>query len=238
MAGHSHWAGIKHKKGRQDKVRSKLFSKLSREITVAAKLGDKDPNMNPRLRSAIQAAKQSNMPKENINRAISKSDSNTGENFENLRYEGYGAFNTALIIETLTDNKNRTASTIRTILQKNGGRLGENGSTSHLFYNCGVIKIDKKVLNDNAALELAINSGANECESSINYHEIICEKKDFYKVKSNVEKKISNLMDSSIEWRARVSLNLSKEQNEKVITMLENLDEIDDVQNIFINCKF
>ena len=110
MAGHSHWAGIKHKKGRQDKVRSKLFSKLSREITVAAKLGDKDPDLNPRLRSAIQAAKQSNMPKENINRAISKSQSNNGENYENLRYEGYGAFNTALIIETLTDNKNRTAS--------------------------------------------------------------------------------------------------------------------------------
>ena len=118
MAGHSHWAGIKHKKGRQDKVRSKLFSKLSREITVAAKLGDKDPNINPRLRSAIHAAKQSNMPKENINRAISKSQLNSNENYENLRYEGYGAFNTALIIETLTDNKNRTASTIRTILQK------------------------------------------------------------------------------------------------------------------------
>ena len=134
MAGHSHWAGIKHKKGRQDKVRSKLFSKLSREITVAAKLGDKDPTMNPRLRSAIQVAKQSNMPKENINRAISKSDSNSGENYETLRYEGYGACNTALIIESLTDNKNRTASTIRTILQKNGGRLGENGSTSHLFF--------------------------------------------------------------------------------------------------------
>ena len=113
-----------------------MFSKLSREITVAAKLGDKDPDMNPRLRSAIQAAKQSNMPKENINRAINKSDSNSNENYENLQYEGYGAFNTALIIETLTENKNRTASTIRTILQKNGGRLGKNGSTSHLFYNC------------------------------------------------------------------------------------------------------
>ena len=144
MAGHSHWAGIKHKKGRQDKVRSKLFSKLSREITVAAKLGDKDPGMNPRLRSAIQAAKQSNMPKENINRAISKSELVLGENYENLRYEGYGAFNTALIIEALTDNKNRTASTIRTILQKNGGRLGETGSTSHLFYNCGVVRIENK----------------------------------------------------------------------------------------------
>ena len=144
MAGHSHWAGIKHKKGRQDKARSKLFSKLSREITVAAKLGDKDPDINPRLRSAVQAAKQFNMPKENINRAISKSETSSGENYENLRYEGYGAFNTALIIETLTDNKNRTASTIRTILQKNGGRLGENGSTSHLFYNCGVVRIENK----------------------------------------------------------------------------------------------
>jgi len=238
MAGHSHWAGIKHKKGRQDKVRSKLFSKLSREITVAAKLGEKDPDMNPRLRSAIQAAKQSNMPKENINRAISKSETNSGENYENLKYEGYGAFNTALIIETLTDNKNRTASTIRTILQKNGGRLGENGSTSHLFYNCGIIRIDNKNLNNDSALELAINSGANECESSNNYHEIICEKKDFYKVKSSIEKKISNFIYSGIEWRAHNVLKLSNEQKDKVVNMLESLDEVDDIQNIFINCEF
>ena len=238
MAGHSHWAGIKHKKGRQDKQRSKLFSKLSREITVAAKLGDKDPDINPRLRSAIQAAKQSNMPKENINRAISKSEANSGENYENLRYEGFGAFNTALIIETLTDNKNRTASTIRTILQKNGGRLGENGSTSHLFFNCGVIRIDNKDLNNDVALELAINSGANECESSNNHHEIICEMKDFYKVKSSIEKKISNLIYSGIEWRAHNTLKLSNEQKDKVVVMLESLDEIDDIQNIFINCEF
>ena len=136
MAGHSHWAGIKHKKGRQDKERSKIFSKLSREITVAAKLGDKDPAMNPRLRSAIQAAKQSNMPKDNIARAISKSSINLSQDYQNLRYEGFGPYNLALIIETLTDNKNRSASHIRTILQKNGGRLGETGSTSHLFFNC------------------------------------------------------------------------------------------------------
>ena len=238
MAGHSHWAGIKHKKGRQDKVRSKLFSKLSREITVAAKLGEKDPDMNPRLRSAIQAAKQSNMPKENINRAISKSEANSGENYENLRYEGYGAFNTALIIETLTDNKNRTASTIRTILQKNGGRLGENGSTSHLFYNCGVVRIENKNFNNDEALELAINSGANECESSNEYHEIISEMKDFYKVKSKIENKISNIIYSGIEWRAHNVLKLSSEQKEKVVIMLESLDEIDDIQNIFINCEF
>ena len=238
MAGHSHWAGIKHKKGKADKHRSKIFSKLSKEITVAAKLGDKDPTMNPRLRSAIQAAKQSNMPKENINRAISKSELVLGQNYENLRYEGYGAFNTALIIEALTDNKNRTASSIRTILQKNGGRLGETGSTSYLFYNCGVVRIENKNFNNDAAFELAINSGAKECESYDKYHEIICEMKDFYKVKNNIEKKISNFMYSGIEWRAHNVLKLSSEQKEKVVIMLESLDEIDDIQNIFINCEF
>ena len=237
MAGHSHWAGIKHKKGRQDKQRSKLFSKLSREITVAAKLGDKDPSINPRLRSAIQAAKQSNMPKENINRAISKSEIVTDSNYENLRYEGYGTFNTALIIEALTDNKNRTASSIRTILQKNGGRLGENGSTSHLFYNCGIIQITNENLSNDEVLELAINSGANDCKSLKNYHEIVCEMKDFYKVKNNLEKKISNFKYSGIEWRSHEVLKLSKEQKDKVIEMLESLDEIDDIQNIFINCE-
>ena len=127
MAGHSHWAGIKHKKGRQDKQRANLFSKLSREITVAAKLGSKDPESNPRLRSAIQAAKQSNMPKDNINRAINKSGQSINQSFSNLRYEGFGPFNVALVIETLTDNKNRSASSIRTILNKNGGRLGNQG---------------------------------------------------------------------------------------------------------------
>ena len=238
MAGHSHWAGIKHKKGRQDKERSKLFSKLSREITVAAKLGDKDPNMNPRLRSAIQAAKQSNMPKENINRAISKSEMNSGNNYENLRYEGFGAFSTALIIEALTENKNRTASTIRTILQKNGGRLGENGSSSHLFENCGVIRIKKSELDINNALELAINVGASECVSSDDFHEFICEKSDFYKVKTSIEKKITNLLYSGVEWRAHNNIDLTNEQKQKVIIMLENLEDIDDIQRVFINCKF
>ena len=130
MAGHSHWAGIKHKKGKADKLRSKIFSKLSREITVAAKLGDKDPEMNPRLRSAIQAARSANMPKDNIERAIDKSSINTAENFENLRYEGFGPKQIAVIVETLTDNKNRTASNIRTIFQKNGGSLGTTGSVA------------------------------------------------------------------------------------------------------------
>ena len=182
MAGHSHWAGIKHKKGRADKERSKIFSKLSREITVAAKLGDKNPDMNPRLRSAIQAAKQANMPKENISRAISKSEISGDKNYENLRYEGFGPFSTAIIIETLTDNKNRSASSIRTILQKNGGRLGETGSTTHMFNNYGIIHIDRKKISDDEVFEIAINAGAKDCSQLNGIHEILTEKEDFYKV--------------------------------------------------------
>ena len=174
MAGHSHWAGIKHKKGKADKIRSKIFSKLSKEITVAAKLGDKDPSMNPRLRSAIQAARSANMPKDNIERAIDKSSNNTEQNFENLRYEGFGPERVAVIIEALTDNKNRTASKIRTIFQKAGGSLGTQGSASHNFNQIGVIKIDKKEVSDERILELAIDAGADDCVSKNNFHEIHC----------------------------------------------------------------
>ena len=193
MAGHSHWAGIKHKKGRADKERSKIFSKLSREITVAAKLGDKDPDMNPRLRTAIQAAKQANMPKENISRAISKSENNSDKNYESLRYEAFGPFNTALVIEILTDNKNRSASSIRTVLQKNGGRLGESGSTTHMFNNCGVLHIEQKKISEEEAFEISINAGANDCKLIENYHEIITNKEDFYKIKTILEKKLTLL---------------------------------------------
>jgi len=237
MAGHSHWAGIKHKKGRQDKERSKIFSKLSREITVAAKLGDKDPAMNPRLRVAIQAAKQSNMPKDNISRAISKSEMDISQNFQNLRYEGFGPFNVALIIETLTDNKNRSASNIRTILQKKGGRLGESGSTKHLFFSCGVIHVEKSKFTDEDIFDLAINAGAKDCKSTVNFHEIVSEKEEFYKVKSEIEKKVDNLIYSGVEWRPHNYIDLNKEQNEKVIQVLEALDEDDDVQDTFINCN-
>ena len=163
MAGHSHWAGIKHKKGRADKLRSNLFSKLSREITVAAKLGDKDPDMNSRLRSAIQAARSANMPKNNIERAIDKSSASANENFENLRYEGFGPDKIAVLIEALTDNKNRTASNIRTLFHKYEGSLGTQGSASHNFNQIGVIKIDKKEISEDEIFELAIDSGANDC---------------------------------------------------------------------------
>ena len=235
MAGHSHWAGIKHKKGRADKERSKIFSKLSREITVAAKLGDKDPNMNPRLRAAIQAAKQANMPKDNISRAISKSDVAGDKNFENLRYEGFGPFNIAMIIETLTDNKNRSASSIRTLLQKNGGRLGESGSSTHMFNNCGIIHIDKNDISEEEAFEFAINSGAKDCTPINNFYEIITEKEDFYKVRTEFEKKIDSFSYSAIEWRAYNYINLDKEQTKKMIEILNALDELDDVQQVFTN---
>ena len=237
MAGHSHWAGIKHKKGRADKERSKIFSKLSREITVAAKLGDKDPNMNPRLRTAIQAAKQANMPKENISRAISKSQMSGDKNYDNLRYEGFGPFNTALIIETLTDNKNRSASSIRTLLQKNGGRLGESGSTSHMFNSCGIIHIDKEKISEEDMIELALKMGAKDCIQKDSIHEIITKKEDFYKIKTKLEKKIDNFSYSAIEWRPYNFLNLDKEKSQKMLEVLNALSDLDDVQNIFTNAN-
>ncbi len=237
MAGHSHWAGIKHKKGRQDSARAKTFSKLSREITVAAKLGAKDPDSNPRLRTAIQAAKQSNMPKDNIMRAITKSEINLNETFQSLRYEGFGPHNVALIIETLTDNKNRTASNLRTILQKNGGTLGENGCTSYLFFNCGVIQFKKEKLSNDEVMDLAINLSAKDFNSKMDYHEILTEKEHFYKVKSAIEKKIPDLLYFGIEWRARSYIDLSKEKQEQISSLLVSLEQDDDVQKIFINSK-
>ena len=180
MAGHSHWAGIKHRKGRADKQRSKIFSKLSKEITVAAKLGSKDSDMNPRLRSAIQAARAANMPKDNIERAINKSEINKNLNYNSLVYEGFGPEKIAIIIETLTDNKNRTASNIRTIFQKFGGNLGETGVASHQFKQVGIIRIDKKKISDEEMLELAINSGAEDCSSEGSFHQITTKKDNFY----------------------------------------------------------
>ena len=238
MAGHSHWAGIKHKKGKADKQRSKIFSKLSKEITVAAKLGDKDPAMNPRLRSAIQAARSANMPKDNIERAINKSSTNIELNFENLRYEGFGPEKVAVIVETLTDNKNRTASKIRTIFQKAGGNLGTQGSASHNFKQLGVIKIDKKEITDEQIFELAIDAGADECKSNSDLHEIQCSANEIYNVKKELEKKVSNFVSTEIEWIPINSVEISKEKNENLIDFFESLEEDDDVQNVYSNAEF
>ena len=238
MAGHSHWAGIKHKKGKADKQRSKIFSKLSKEITVAAKLGDKDPAMNPRLRSAIQAARSANMPKDNIERAINKSSSNNEANYENLRYEGFGPDKVAVIIETLTDNKNRTASNIRTIFQKAGGSLGTLGSASHNFNQLGIIKIDKNEISDEKILELAIEAGADECKSNDTFHEIQCSITDIYNVKKKLEKKIINFISTEIEWIPLNSVQITKEKNEDLINFFETLEDDDDVQSVYSNAEF
>jgi YebC/PmpR family DNA-binding regulatory protein len=238
MAGHSHWAGIKHKKGKADKQRSKIFSKLSKEITVAAKLGDKDPAMNPRLRSAIQAARSANMPKDNIERAIDKSSANTEANFESLRYEGFGPDKIAVIVETLTDNKNRTASNIRTIFQKNGGSLGTQGSASHNFNQIGIIKIDKNEISDEQIFELSIDAGADECVSNSEYHEIQCPMNEIYNVKKKLEEKISNFISTEIEWIPLNNIQISKDRQEDIIEFLETLEDDDDVQNIYTNVKF
>ena len=238
MAGHSHWAGIKHKKGKADKQRSKIFSKLSREITVAAKLGDKNPDMNARLRSAIQAARSANMPKDNIERAIDKSSISADSNFENLRYEGFGPNKTAVIVETLTDNKNRTASNIRTIFQKSGGGLGTQGSASHNFQQLGVIKINKDEIDEAGMFDLAIESGANECFSHENFHEVHTANTEIYEVKNKLEKKIENFLSTEIEWVPLNTVNLSGERKDNMIKFLETLDDDEDVQNIFTNAKF
>ena len=238
MAGHSHWAGIKHKKGKADKERSKIFSKLSKEITVAAKLGDKDPAMNPRLRSAIQAARSANMPKDNIERAVKKSSASSGANIENLRYEGFGPDKVAVIVETLTDNKNRTASNIRTIFQKAGGSLGTKGSATHNFNQVGVIKVDKKEISEEKILELAIEAGANECISNNTLHEIQCSVSDIYNVKKKLEKIIINFISTEIEWLPINNVQIPKEKQEILINFFISLEDDDDVQNVYSNAEF
>ena len=237
MAGHSHWAGIKHRKGRADKQRSKIFSKLSKEITVAAKLGAKDPHMNPRLRSAIQAARTANMPKDNIERAVNKSELNKDLNYNSIVYEGFGPEKIAVIVEALTDNKNRTASNIRTIFQKNGGNLGSSGVASHQFKQVGVIRIEKKKISDDDILELAINAGAEDCSSSSSHHEIITLKENFYKVKVEIEKKIKEFYSSAIEWLPVNRISLDEEKTKSVLNFLELLEDDDDVQYVYANLE-
>ena len=194
--------------------------------------------MNPRLRSAIQAARSANMPKDNIGRAIDKSSVNSELSFENLRYEGFGPDKVAVIVETLTDNKNRTASNIRTIFQKAGGNLGTQGSASHNFNQLGIIKIDKKEISDERIFELAIEAGADECKTNNNFHEIQCSIDELYNVKKELEKEISNFISTEIEWIPLNKVKILKERNEDLINFFESLEEDDDVQNIFSNAEF
>jgi YebC/PmpR family DNA-binding regulatory protein len=235
MAGHSHFKNMMHRKGRADKIRSKLFTKISREITVSAKLGTPDPEMNPRLRAAVQAARAANMPKDNIERAIKKSQGNIDNSYEFSRYEGFGPGRTGVIIEVLTDNKNRSVSNIRTIFQKFGGTLGETGSVSYQFEQIGQIKIKKEFMSTNDALELAINAGAEDCITTDLHHEINCKKEEFNSVREQIEKKIKDLSFAGLIWNPLSKVNLDKETFTKVINFLEQIEDDDDVQNVFTN---
>jgi len=235
MAGHSHFKNMMHRKGRADKIRSKLFTKLSREITVSAKLGTPDPEMNPRLRAAVQAARAANMPKDNIERAIKKSQGNIDNSYEFSRYEGFGPGRTGVIIEVLTDNKNRSVSNIRTIFQKFGGTLGETGSVSYQFEQIGQIKIKKELMSTNDVLELAINAGAEDCITTDLHHEINCKKEEFNSVREQIEKKIKDLSFAGLVWNPLSKVNLDRETFVKVVNFLEQIEDDDDVQNVFTN---
>ena len=235
MAGHSHFKNMMHRKGRADKIRSKLFTKISREITVSAKLGTPDPEMNPRLRAAVQLARAANMPKDNIERAIKKSQGNIDNSYEFSRYEGFGPGRTGVIIEVLTDNKNRSVSNIRTIFQKFGGILGETGSVSYQFEQIGQIKIKKELMSTNDALEIAINSGAEDCVTTDLHHEINCKKEEFNSVREQIEKKIKDLSFAGLIWNPLSKVNLDKETFAKVVNFLDQIEDDDDVQNVFTN---
>ncbi|HVZ68945.1 MAG TPA: YebC/PmpR family DNA-binding transcriptional regulator [Rhizomicrobium sp.] len=235
MAGHSQFKNIMHRKGRQDKERSKLFSKLAREIMVSAKQGLPDPDHNPRLRAAILAAKAQSMPKDNIQRAIDKATGAGAENIEEVRYEGYGPGGVALIVETQTGNRNRTGSDIRSTFSKYGGALGEPNSVTFLFDRVGVIAYPRSKGSDDAMLEAAIDAGADECISSEDGHEFITSMENFGAVRDALEKKLGEPQSAKIEWRPKSTNPVSDENGETLIKLLDVLDDHDDVQNVYGN---
>jgi YebC/PmpR family DNA-binding regulatory protein len=235
MAGHSQFKNIMHRKGRVDKVRSKLFSKLSREITVSAKNGLPDPDHNPRLRAAIIAAKQQSMPKDNIQRAIDKATGAGADNIEEVRYEGYGPGGVALIVETQTDNRNRTGSDIRSTFSKFGGAMGEPNSVTFMFDRVGVIEYPKDKGSDDAMLEAAIDAGADECVSDDESHQFVVGLESYGAVRDALEAKLGQPSAARIEWRARTMNPVSDDQGETLIKLLDVLDDHDDVQTVYGN---
>ena len=235
MAGHSQFKNIMFRKGRQDKERSKLFSKLAREITISAKQGLPDPAHNPRLRAAIAAAKAQSMPKDNIERAIKKAAGGDAENIEEVRYEGYGPGGVALIVETLTDNRNRTAADMRAAFSKYGGALGETNSVSFLFSRVGVIAYPKDRGSDDAMLEAAIEAGADECVSSEELHEFITSIENFGEVRDRLEAGLGPAQSARIEWRPQTMTAVGDESGETLVKLLDVLEDHDDVQNVYGN---
>jgi YebC/PmpR family DNA-binding regulatory protein len=235
MAGHSQFKNIMHRKGRQDAQKSKLFGKLAREITVAAKLGTPDPAMNPRLRAAIVAARQENMPKDNIERAIKKALGGEGDNYDEIRYEGYGPGGVAIIVEALTDNRNRAASDIRSYFTKAGGNLGETGSVAFLFDRTGVIEYDAGAASDDAMLDAAIEAGADDVISSESGHEIYASPESLREVAKALEAKFGEPRKAALTWKPQNTVAVDDETGEKLLKLMDVLNEHDDVQNVFAN---
>src|SRR5579884_378390 len=235
MAGHSQFKNIMHKKGKQDAIRSKLFSKLAREITVAAKSGLPDPAMNPRLRAAILAARAENMPKDNIERAIKKAQGGEGDNYEEIRYEGYGPGGVAVIVEVLTDNRNRTAGEVRSTFTKSGGHLAETGAVSFMFDHVGVIEYAAGVSSGEAMFEAALEAGADDVVSSESGHEIYAAPDHFAAVAKALEAKFGEPRKAALVWRPQNTVAVDDEQGEKVLKLIDSLNEHDDVQNVYAN---
>lgn len=235
MAGHSQFKNIMHRKGRQDAIRSKLFGKLAREITVSAKLGLPDPNMNPRLRAAILAARAENMPKDNIERAIKKALGGDSETYEEIRYEGYGPGGVAVIAEVLTDNRNRTASDVRAAFTKYGGNLAETGAVSFMFDRVGVVEFDPKVASADAMLEAAIEAGAEDVVSNENGHEVYTTQESLREVAKALEAKFGEPRKAALVWRPQNTVAIDDEQGERLLKLIDVLQEHDDVQNVYAN---
>ena len=235
MAGHSQFKNIMHRKGRQDAQKSKLFGKLAREITVSAKLGTPDPAMNPRLRAAVVAARQENMPKDNIERAIKKAIGGEGDNYDEIRYEGYGPGGVAVIVEALTDNRNRAASDLRSYFTKSGGNLGETGSVAFMFDRTGIIEFDSSVASDDAMLDAAIEAGADDVISSENGHEVYASQGSFHEVAKALEAKFGEPRKAALTWKPQNTVSVDDETGEKLLKLIDLLNEHDDVQNVFAN---
>jgi YebC/PmpR family DNA-binding regulatory protein len=235
MAGHSQFKNIMHRKGRQDAARSKLFSKLAREITVSAKMGLPDPNMNPRLRAAIIAARAENMPKDNIERAIKKSQGGDADTYDEIRYEGYGPGGVAIIVEVLTDNRNRTASDVRSVFTKSGGNLAETGAVSFMFDHVGVVEFDPKAATADQMFEAALEAGADDVVSSENGHEIYAAQDKLRAVAKVLEAKFGEPRKAALTWKPQNTIALDDEQGEKVLKLMESLEDHDDVQNVYAN---
>jgi YebC/PmpR family DNA-binding regulatory protein len=235
MAGHSQFKNIMHRKGRQDKMKSKLFGKLAREITVSAKLGLPDPAMNPRLRAAIIAARAENMPKDNIDRAIKKAVGGDAENYDEIRYEGYGPGGVAVIVEVLTDNRNRTAGEVRASFTKSGGNLAETGAVSFMFDHVGVVEFDAGVASSDAMLEAAIDAGAEDVVSTEGGHEIYTTQDSLRDVAKALEAKFGEPRKSALVWKPQNTVAVNDEQGEKLLKLIETLNEHDDVQNVYAN---